>query len=273
MYLKAENNLINKKEYLGRTDITQIIVPSKVLNIENWAFAQCTNLREIAIPITLDIMGKDVFLDCNRLEYIFFYGAKLVDEEKFFDNVKEQDRFLARMTSIAFLKFDEVELRDIKSVGTREWIGKWDKTCLEYINQPHGLKFSPFLAGGEEDYIDKENNYEYYCHMKRLEKVGVILTRLLSADVFTLNKDIEDKYISFLKGLMPDGESVQALVEAGDMANEFYKLYDRYEIINGDNIDIVLSATPEECVELKALLLRKKSECTKDDNVWDAFSL
>ena len=49
---------------------------------------------------------------------------------------------------------------------------------MEYINEPDDTGFNPFLAGGEEDYEDPENDPEYFKMNKRIKKCGFILERL-----------------------------------------------------------------------------------------------
>ena len=67
MQLIVNGDTIEKKEYLGRGDLVKVELPPQVKTIENWAFAQCVNLREIAIPSGLEHLGKDeITLDMRR---------------------------------------------------------------------------------------------------------------------------------------------------------------------------------------------------------------
>jgi hypothetical protein len=51
----------------GCSQLTQIIIPSSVNLIGNWAFSQCTNLTEISIPNGITSLGMGTFENCSSL--------------------------------------------------------------------------------------------------------------------------------------------------------------------------------------------------------------
>ncbi len=281
MYIETNEKIIKKKEYLGRNDLTEVIVPYGVEEIENWAFAQCKNLNRIAIPKTVKKMAKDIFLDSDNLTQIYFFDGKIADRENMFESFSVGKACIAGMTAIAFVLFDDNELKNIDSIGTKAWFDRWDKNCLSYINQEDGKDFSPFLSGGEEDYVDKENNYEYFCHKKRVKNVNIIFNRLIGNRYYPLEEENKNAFVKYLENHIYvdesqekeySGEACKILVETKYDANEVFEIYDENNLITDANIDMIIKNVPDENIELKALLLRKKNSEKKED-VWDRFSL
>lgn len=281
MYIETKDKTIEKKKYLGRNDLTEIIIPSDVEMIENWAFAQCKNLSRVALSTNVSSMGKDIFLDCTNLKQIHVYKAGEPDEDKIFELINEKDECLSEMTAVAFTVFDESELKNIKEVGEKTWLDKWDEACSSYISRDDGYGFSPFLAGGEEDYVDKENNYEYYCHIIRVKKVKLILMRLFSEKHYNLEKETKENFVRYLKENMEGdhalgmtcGEACEVLVKTRYEIDKYYKIYEENNIINSDNIEEIIKYTPDDNIELKALLLRFRNNNMTKQNIWDNLEI
>ena len=276
MQLIVNGDTIEKKEYLGRGDLVKVELPPQVKTIENWAFAQCVNLREIAIPSGLEHLGKDVFQDCGRLERIIIYDCGDVDA---LDKNDDRRQVLAGLTAAAFLTLDDIVLRQLSEVGTKEWLNNWDKACIEYIMKPDNAGFSPFLAGGEEDYVDKENNPEYYCHRIRRKKVDMVLMRLLAERYFSMDAEVRSEYVAYLSSLTggveenSNCEALEALMECQNNVAECFKIYDTAELLDADVVDRLLDDTDDSNIELKALLLRKKGSMINEKDTWEAFEL
>ncbi len=281
MYIDTKGKIINKKEYLGRNDLTEVIIPSSVEIIENWAFAQCKNLVRVAFSDNVSYMGKDIFLDCTSLKQIYVYKVAENPEDKIFEEINEKEEFLSEMTAVAFTVFEAYELKNITEVGEKTWLNKWDEACARYIAMDDGCGFSPFLAGGEEDYIDKENNYEYYCHIKRLKKVKLILMRLLSEKHYHLEKMIKENFVRYLKEHIESshdlgvtfGEACEVLVETRYDIDKYYKIYEENNIISSENIEEIIKYTPDDNIELKALLLRFRNNNMTKQNIWNVFDI
>lgn len=280
MYIDTKEKIINKKEYLGRNDLIEVVIPSSVEMIENWAFAQCKNLSRVALSTNVSFMGKDIFMDCTSLKQIHVYKAGQPDEDRIFEVVDEKEESLSEMSAIAFTIFDEPELKNIAEVGEKSWLHKWDEACTNYVNREDGYGFSPFLAGGEEDYVDKENNYEYYCHIIRLKKIKLILMRMLSEKHYSLEEKTKESFVRYLKEHMESsnfsevdfGETCEVLIESRYETDKYYKIYEENKLINSDNIEEIIKYTPDDNIELKALLLRFRNNMPKQ-NIWNVFDI
>ncbi len=54
----------------GLRFVEEIIIPDSVVEIGDFAFANCINLKKIRIPKNVKHIGKKIFKGCTRLEYI-----------------------------------------------------------------------------------------------------------------------------------------------------------------------------------------------------------
>lgn len=273
MILDVNTDTITKKEYMGRVDLAKVLVPSHVTTIENWAFAQCTNLRTIAIPSTLKHLGKDVFLDCNKLDKIVIYKD---DCQRDFS---DEEYAMAELVAIALLKFDDIILKVFSEIGSDTWINRWDESCMKYILLDDSINFSPFLAGGEEDYEDKDNNLEYYCSKVRKSKINMVVRRLCFEKYFAIKKEARADYVTYLrKHLVKSdedgiGETMELLFDDMDNISTVFDIYDNEKFFEEVDIDKLLARTSSSAVELTALLIKKKSSLVNSQLTWDEYEL
>lgn len=64
---------IAKQAFLfGGKNITSIVFPESLIEIEEEAFKGCENLRELVFPINLKHIGNEAFYGCSRIETITF---------------------------------------------------------------------------------------------------------------------------------------------------------------------------------------------------------
>lgn len=61
---------IGKDAFKGDKELTKIIISEGVRYIEDSAFEDCVNLKELKLPTTIDIIGIDAFKGCKGLEEI-----------------------------------------------------------------------------------------------------------------------------------------------------------------------------------------------------------
>lgn len=273
MILNANTDTITKKEYMGRVDLVKVHVPSHVTTIENWAFAQCTNLRTVAMPSTLKHLGKDVFLDCAKLDKIVIYKGDCQND------FSDEEDAMAELVAIALLKFDDVSLKIFSDIGSASWIEKWDESCMKHILLEDSINFSPFLAGGEEDYEDKDNNLEYYCSKIRKSKINMVVRRLCFEKYFSIKNGARADYIAYLRKYLVKtdgvgiGETMEVLFDDIDNISAVFDIYDKEKFFEEVNIDELIAMTSASAVELTALLIKKKSSFVNSQLTWDEYEL
>lgn len=54
----------------NRTAIQSINLPSKLTEIQMWAFANCKELESVILPESIEVLSSHVFYDCEHLEYL-----------------------------------------------------------------------------------------------------------------------------------------------------------------------------------------------------------
>ena len=51
-------------------NVTEIVIPEGVEEIEEDAFFGCSSLKSVSIPNSVTFIGDGAFMDCSSLEYI-----------------------------------------------------------------------------------------------------------------------------------------------------------------------------------------------------------
>ena len=295
----SEDNEIPKKAVLGNRKVDIIMVPYGVKGVGDWAFAHCMNLKEIWLPDTIEKFGKDVFLDDSRLEKIVVYSkeekisdsSKIEDEKEKYDKIdydyagyckadyeKVLDEYyvydhVTELLAIAVKCFEKSDIYNFTNLASDEWFERYDAYLTNYIAKSDEEGFNPFLAGGEEDYEDPENDIEYYAKKQREKKCGAIFERLKVNDrlSFQSEKNIST-YISYLK--TNKEEAIQFILDKKQESYEYFKIYAEHGLIEEKDIPVLLERfSDEDYVECKAYLIKYKDSHFNNGNVWDMFEL
>lgn len=289
MILHIEENEITKKQFMGNREHVEVVIPSHVSVVGDWAFAYCKNLECIFIPIQLVRFGKEVFLGCEKLERVYVYDEKPLEgmerAELSGNNCgKEKESGLANANCFAEdlqAKLWKVCLVDWKTPVWDEteedraiWMEKWDVLCGRYLSEPDLEGFAPFLAGGEEDYSDQSTDSANYCHKKRMNKVFCVATRLLLAEEYPIQLDRRKEFIEYLdRQFQTEGENCETwefLLKEEEHLPELVKCYEKSGLFTKERLQKVISLTPDGKVELKAMLMKLQKA---ENNVWADFCL
>ena len=67
-------NSIIGSAFAGCTNLTSVTIPVSVKTIGNNAFADCTNLATVTIPVNVTSIGKDAFAGCTNLATVTVYA-------------------------------------------------------------------------------------------------------------------------------------------------------------------------------------------------------
>ena len=259
----SDDNYVPKKAVLGNQKVDIIFIPYGVISVGDWAFAHCMKLKEIWLPDTVKDFGRDVFLDDNRLEKIFVYSKQADEAYKVFDDISE-------LLTIAVKCFKKSDIYNLNNLGNQAWLEWFDENLRAYIDEPDDAGFNPFLAGGEEDYEDPENDIEYYKKKQREKKCGAILVRLKSENVPTA--EYMDVYKSYIASHKED--TIMYILGKKHESFNYLKIYGEHGFIKETDIPYLLEAfSDEQYIENKAYIIKYKEENFAGKNIWDDFKL
>ncbi len=127
----------NKAFWAGRS-IREVMFPSGIGHIGDWAFAKCSNLEKVTFPDghRAGLFGRDVFKGCDKLVSVSFADT---DETTAF--------FLALCANR--LGYDSLIRSD--DVGKKSWYAKWDICLATRIKSDDAeAKMSAALCGEED---------------------------------------------------------------------------------------------------------------------------
>ena len=252
--------VIGKKAFFNQKGISELFIPEPVEEIEGWAFSSCENLRKIYIPIKAKNIKNDTFLKTEKLERIYLYSG---------NSVCIDDIAALLAVSVTVIR-DYSMIRNYDEKNISDWCSEWDNTAFKMMNKNDLDGFTPFPAGGEEDYVANDNNENYHCRKKRLEKVRTAFLRLIHD--FCLKDEYRVKYEKYLLehniGCTSE-ETWEYVVNEEGITNELYKKFAEIGGITGENIEALISSLGGEHTELKAFLLRKKQENMGETDFFD----
>ncbi len=255
--MEKATSVILKKEYLGRSDLFDFVIPDGVTEIGDWAFADCSNLISVSIPASVHRIGRHIFSGCKRLQRIMVRGLKNGD-------------CLQYLLAYAFREFDFPVATNALEIGADEWVEWLDVRLLSYLQSDDADGFTPFLAGGEEDYQDVRKAREEYCMEKRVRKFGFVSERLLAAKAFPIRGAFASDFKKHLNTYIPCVDVLISMLSAvGERGLLFMELYGELGILTKEVCQTLLKLVDVQDVELRSWLL----QYTKTETVWNDFCL
>lgn len=87
------------------TDVTSVVIPDGVIEIQDNAFYGCTNLEAVTVPSSVTLLRNCAFSDCPKLRAIYFEG-----------NAPEQANYVFDATENVIIYYQE---------GTSGWDNPW----------------------------------------------------------------------------------------------------------------------------------------------------
>ena len=252
-----EADAIGKKQFWRDGMLHTFTIPKGTRLIGDWAFYGCTELARIEIPTSIEFIGKDAFAGCDKLEQACLYGegefpnmGKIVCHEE--------------LMALALRYFQgQTEIVSAGKGGFEPWILAWDQACHRFLDTSDADGFRPFLAGGEEDYADDDREREQYCRMRRLLKARIIMFRLLTGAS-------DRERLFYLERLYKNDMALELLREVWTDPKRVVELLEEAKVLTKDKCLDLIERLPEECVEMKALLLQRLSgeSATELDQLW-----
>lgn len=248
---------IGKKAFLGNRLLRQVTIPVSVCEIQDYAFAQCTNLKTIFILNAEIKLGNGVFTECNSITDICMGYDKTDDVS-------------ALLGTLIYRLKAEYILND-DTWGSKAWLEKWDMELLTFLKQEDEEGYTDLVLCGEEDI--QYSLEEFICN-KRKNKSALCLIRLMH------NSMLSDKTEQLLKAYIlehikgcPTDEAWQALLSEFSEDIEYFRLFASLGGVNADNLDAMLIDMGEVSTETKVFLMNYKQEKFGGADAFDAFAL
>ena len=231
---------IEKKAFLSRKTLKQVILPETVTFIDDWTFAFCSNLESICLPSAKFEVGRALFLECGKLELL--EGRKWSAEA-------------GRLLAAAVTALDAYYLLDAESIGSKEWLQKWDARVLAVMQADDMDGYQNQVLCGEEDY--GSTDVGNFVRNKRKFKVRLAMLRLLNP--VGLTQDTREYLERYLKSHTKGCESEETwltLLEEYNADLERIQLFLDQGCAGEENMDGILKDIGEEYPEMKAIFLR-----------------
>ena len=175
---------IAPKAFLGCRQIAQLILPSRIREIGDWAFSHMTGLKCLSLPPSEISLGKQVFLDCPSLTEIRISDLPSDDPSLPF--------YLA--ASLQILK-NPLLFRPADA-GSESWYEDFDRALCRFLDHPDDEGFEPVYLGWFEDEDVMATQHPRYIRQKRLEKAALTMKRLRFPNA--LHKEFADIYKDYL---------------------------------------------------------------------------
>jgi len=235
--------MIEKKRFMGDKSLRSYVIPMGTKEIGDWAFAGCRELAWIKIPASVTSVGRDAFAGCDKLMHASWYQERLEEEDE-----------LSGLMAVAlrFFKADERLITE-RRTGWQAWMALWDELCKTYLESSDAEGFRPFLAGGEEDYADEEEKLKEHCRATRLRKAFAVYVRL------TADGNPERKAY-YQKKLRENDVALDLLINHPENPAKAVGIFGEAGLLTQENCQKLLKRLPEECVELKALILQRAAQ-------------
>lgn len=260
---------IERKAYLSNKHLRKVIVHGDVREVGDWAFAYCDNLHTVVFE-GKPVFGRSVFLDCTGLRFLYVgakdvgagHGDVAVPDDREICSAENESGYaeaVAALLAAAVTTADAPYLLDAEEAGSVEWLQKWDARMMVILQSPDTEGYSKQVLCGEEDY--GSTDMEAYKSGRRKRKVRLALLRLLypiGLDEAT-GRALEDYLRAHTKGCESEETWQVILSEHGD-ESAYYQLLADLGCITEDNFDGILMDVGEERPELKAWLMRYKTE-------------
>lgn len=245
---------IERKEYLGMQKICQVSCSAQVTHIGDWAFAGCKNLTAISIADPSCTLGKEVFLKCPKLK-----GIEVGEKKSW-----------SRLMALFVKEFQTPELISYVTLRLPWHEEQLDHGITLFLNQPDEEGFAPFLAGGEEDYEDKDSDPAYYKQKRRRKKAEFIVERLLIEKEAPIARKEKELWCSYIRK-HPD--CLEVIFQEEERAAMRYHALEQEGLISEEQVSVLLEQVPPSFVECKALLLRRQESNRQEKDCFAAFTI
>lgn len=252
--------VITKKAFLSKKTLQKVVLQEELEELGDWAFAYCDKLEEVVLPDKIMQIGRALFLECNCLKRVYFQSISK-EKKKEQEEQKEYTKRiqLSYLLAAAFTVFEAYYFLDTKSIGSREWIAKWDNRMLDFLHREDKEGYAKQVLCGEEDY--GSTDLEAFLNQKRKRKVRLLYLRLLNP--YGLPENIKEELEQYLLAHTSGCDSEEAwevILEEYGNNPEYYQLFAEIGCLKEENFNKILQDIGEKYPEMKVYFIRQKEE-------------
>lgn len=252
---------IGKKAFLSDKNVRELVLPDKIGEIGDWAFAHCAHLERVWIPRRDIRFGRGVFKDCGKLSQILFTG-----QEK-----AEASGKLSGLLAMAPVMLEAEYLLSPMEAGEEIWLAKLDARLVTLLERPDREGYSRQVLCGEEDLMA---SLELYLEERRKQKARLCYHRLFND--YGLKEELRETLSAYLRENTKgcgSGASWEVLLKEHGDKKEYYQIFAKAGCITEDNFQALLGDMGERFLEMKAWLMRYQAEHGKQEDFFAGFSL
>lgn len=271
--------IIDKKAFLGCKTLREVFLPGTITEIRDWAFAQCSQLTNVTMPLHVEL-GVGVFEDCVCLLQICVHDStqnkmsEHMEYEDILNSYMELQDFsldLSVLLANCVTKLPAEDLLRDPEVGSEHWYHKWDQRLLAFLAEDDQEGYQTMVLCGEED-IRKD--IPEYVFDKQMRKCDLCMKRVLYSEY--LDKDAREEFVKYIashvKGCASDATWKVIMKEHGDQL-VYYDLLADLGGITKDNVDAMLEDLDVKNAEAKVYLIRYKQEHFAQKDAFMDFEL
>ena len=241
--------------HLGDKTLLSDIIPAGTGSVGDWAYAYCSALKWLAIPDSVHTIGKEVFDHCTSLEHIFCYKGSGFDPGELPVDKDSALYQAARLNALALSCFSS-PLDTFIRMGDDpdDTLRRWDEECLDHLSSPDEIGFKPFLAGGEEDYGDHDEQLKQHICARQLCKARIIYTCLftVSAASFAISSDLSREYLDRLR---TNPMAVSLLNEIDSHFTMAAEIYAKAGLLTAEAMPSILSDLKPDRIGIRSALI------------------
>ncbi len=251
---------IASRAFLGKKNITHLVLPDSITDIGDWAFAHMSGLQTITLPSNDLVLGKQIFMDCPSLSEIRISGKS-----------KDDTNLPFYMASV-YMALKNTLLFRFEDAGNNGWYHELDDAICRFLERPDDDGFEPVYLGWFEDEDVMATQHPKYVQKKRLEKAALSLRRLRFPNA--LNDSHKLIYQDYLRNHFDTGVwdcmlSVSYLEDCG-----YLQLILDMSCITADNIDnCIADCNRVGATQAVAMLINYKDTRLMTEDFFDQLSI
>ena len=269
----AENEIhiasIGKKAFLGLKSLREIVLPTSIELMGDYAFANCSMLQNVAfLKHDAITFGRNMFKGCDRLASIAL-GYEKADDA-------------SALLAVAIRMLNAEFLLHPQEVGTQSWYENFDRALLRYVNAKEDAPENVQTVCGEED-ISYEPSFMVDGEMpdemgdglleERMKKCEVVFARLLHPQF--LQPSFQEELEAYIKGQrFREGGAAWRYLRTGDLVSEekLCALYLQLAEHSPEEMDDLLKSIPQSKPSLRACVIAHASGAKEKKPAGSLFS-